>query len=214
MNLCIKKQQEKTTIDAAAAPKPPELARRRQNRQSAIKSGRTIGEKREKLETKNERNIARKKDKRKKAFRIIFTVIGFIIMAFILVALYLSFFSNGDPIIQEENIEVTNPTIEIIDEDSASGGQITARMNSYIAHIEKDLRDLGYTPVKAVIPSGTIREVDIYLDDYSGFIKTTIDRGSAVSAEDADRMLRYLSSIEVGDFSYIDVRIDGKAYWK
>ena len=87
-------------------------------------------------------------------------------------------------------------------------------MNTYIARAEKDFRDLGYTPTKAIIPSGSIREVDLRLDGYTGFIMMTIDRGSAVSAEDADRMIRYLSGMGVSDFSYIDVRIDGKAYWK
>ena len=66
----------------------------------------------------------------------------------------------------------------------------------------------------AIIPSGSIREIDFYLDGYSGYIKTIIDRGAGVSVEDADRMIRYLSEIGVGEFTYIDVRIEGKAYWK
>ena len=37
---------------------------------------------------------------------------------------------------------------------------------------------------------------------------------TAVSVEDADRVIRYLASIGAGSFSYIDVRIEGKAYWK
>ena len=45
-------------------------------------------------------------------------------------------------------------------------------------------------------------------------IMDTIDRDSAISVEDADRMLRYLSGEGISDFTYIDVRIDGKAYWK
>ena len=43
----------------------------------------------------------------------------------------------------------------------------------------------------------------------------TIDRGTAVSVEDADRMLRYLKTIgQIENYTYIDVRIEGKAYWK
>ena len=41
----------------------PELVKRRMHRKSTIVSGRTIGEKRERLETKNERAAARKKHK-------------------------------------------------------------------------------------------------------------------------------------------------------
>ena len=87
-------------------------------------------------------------------------------------------------------------------------------MSEYIGQAEVDFRALGYTPVRAVLPAGAIREVDFYLEGYPGYIKLITDRGSAVSVEDADRMLRYLASIEATDFQYIDVRLDGKAYWK
>ena len=59
----------------------PKLVKRKMNRKSTIVSGRTIGERRERLETKNERIAARKKDKKKKALRISFTLIGFAILA-------------------------------------------------------------------------------------------------------------------------------------
>lgn len=87
-------------------------------------------------------------------------------------------------------------------------------MKAYIARAEQDFRDLGYTPVKAVIPTGSVREIDFYLENYSGFIKTTVDRDTAVSVEDADRMLRYLAGQGTTEFTYIDVRLSGKAYWK
>ena len=87
-------------------------------------------------------------------------------------------------------------------------------MKEYIGQAEVDFRELGYQPIKAVIPVGSIREVDFYLDGYTGFIKMIIDRGTGVSVEDADRMIKYLADIDVSDFSYIDVRIEGKAYWK
>ena len=79
---------------------------------------------------------------------------------------------------------------------------------------ESDFRDLGYTPLRAVIPAGAIREVDFYLSGWVGKIKMTIDRETAVSVEDADRMLRYLQGINVSEFEYVDVRVEGKGYWK
>ena len=45
---------------------PPKLVRRREHKKSTMRLGRTIGETREKLETSNERALARKKDKQKK----------------------------------------------------------------------------------------------------------------------------------------------------
>ena len=195
----------------------PVLARRRENRKSTIKSGRVIGEKRERLETANERAAIYKKNHRKSVLRIVFTIIGFIGLIIILILLLLKFTSpdnETEPF--QETIEVpVSATIEIIDEDAhATNNKITSRMNEYIGQAETDFRALGYTPIRAVLPSGSIREVDFYLDGYTGYIKLIIDRGSAVSVEDADRMLRYLKEQGINDFEYIDVRIEGRAFWK
>ncbi len=216
-----KKNRNSISRESVSSPeitqKPPELVRRRQNYNSAFKMGRTIGEKREKLETKNERNAARKKDKKRHARRVTFTIFGFTLFVIVLVFIGFLFVGNGEPTpvnVASESTTTADPTIEIVDEDAATGEDITKRMKSYIGQIEQDFRDLGYKPTKAVVPSGSIREVDFYLEGYPGFIKTTIDRGSAVSAEDADRMLRYLAGQGTTEFTYIDVRIEGKAFWK
>jgi hypothetical protein len=42
----------------------------------------------------------------------------------------------------------------------------------------------------------------------------TTDRGAAVSVEDADRMIRYLTDKGISEFEYIDVRVEEKGYWK
>lgn len=194
----------------------PKLARRHQNRKSTIVSGRTIGEAREHLETKNERVAARKKDKKKKTFRISFTVIGFALLAVILFGLCFYFLSSReeDPItiVTETPAELT---IEVVDEDaSATSGKITSRMETYLAEVEQDFHELGYKATKAVIPSGSIRTVHLYLEGRKGYVKMTIDRGSGVSVEDADRLIRYLASQGINDFEYLDVRIPNKAYWK
>lgn len=197
----------------------PELVKRRANRNSTIRSGRTIGEARERLETKNERVAARRKDKQKKAFRISFTTFGFIVLGIVLVGTGINFIShkvaNPEPEPITETTESYQPTIEVVDEDaSAAKGKITNRMTNYIGQLEHDLRELNYTPVKAVVPSGAIREIHVYLDGYNGYIKATIDRGSAVTAEDTDRLIRYLASQGINDFEYLDVRVPGKAFYK
>ena len=195
---------------------PPKIARRRLNRKSTIRLGRTIGEKREKLETNSERTAAHKKIRQRQISRIFFTILGFAAVALLL--FYIGVFFIGE---KDENPTVATtvtsyqPTIEIIDEDATStGGRLSSRMKEYIGMLEEDLRALGITPTKAVIPTGSIREVDIFIEGYTGYLKTIIDRGSGVTAEDAERMLRYLASINVGDFQYIDLRIDNKAYWR
>ena len=207
---------KKKSASSTPAPEEPVLVRRSANRHSTLKSGRTIGEQREKLETANERMAARQKDKRKKHFRVFLVSSGFLLLAAILTVIYLEFFrEDGHKLFTTPVEEITyTPTVEIIDEDATSGGGITNRMKDYIGQAEADFRSLGYRPTKVVVPTGTVREVDFYLEGYSGFIKMIIDRDTAVSVEDADRMLRYLSDQGTVEFQYIDVRLPHKAYWK
>ena len=189
---------------------------------SHFHQGRTIGVRREKLETASERTAAYKKVKQKQTRRFVATIVFYVALAALAIFIGIKIFSrpdNNEPISDTPAsttiIVPYTPTIEIVDEAaSATGGHLTSRMKEYIGEAEADFRELGYVPTKAVIPNGAIREVDFYLESYNGYIKLITDRGTGVSVEDADRMLRYLASIDVHDFEYIDVRIDGKAYWK
>ena len=183
---------------------------------SKVRVGRTIGEAREKLETANERATARKKDKRKKALRIVITTIGFATIVLLLVGLYFGFRSaEAELAVINSDDQPAKPSIEIVDEAAAAtGGHLSTRMIEYVNQMTNNLRSLGLTAIRAVIPIGAIREIDFYLDGYTGFIKTTIDRGAGVTSEDTERMLRYLQEKGIADFTYIDVRTPGKAYWK
>ena len=181
--------------------------------------GRTIGEKRDKLETKNERAAARKKDKKKHLIRVVSVSLGFAVLIVILIVLAVIFLkqpSEPDPItIKPEPVLSAEPTIEIIDTSTSTAtDKITSRMRNYIGLVESDLRSYSYQPTKAVVPVGSIREVDFYVDGYNGYFKTTIDRDAGVTTEDIDRMLRYLADQGITDFEYVDVRIDGRAFWK
>ena len=185
-------------------------------RSSTIRSGRVIGERREKLETASERIDAHKRIKRRQISRIIVTAFVFIFVAVVLVFFGKFFFVDIEE--RPGSISVVmpySPTIEIIDEDAGiTGAKISSRMKEYIGQAESDFRELGYKPIKAVLPAGAIREIDFYLDGYNGFIKFTLDRATGVSVEDTDRMIRYLAGKGISDFQYIDVRLDGKAYWR
>ena len=210
--------RSKSTKNAPTTPAPPELARRRANKQSTIRSGRTIAEHREHLETASERAIAQDRSHRQKRRRVFLTAVSFLAVVAGAVFVGSQLFRSKDQPLPSTTTTIYNPyapTVEVIDEDAGlTSGKITSRMKEYIGMAEADFRELGYTPTKVVIPSGAIREVDFYLDGVSGRIKLTIDRGSGVSVEDADRMLRYLAGQGITEFEYLDVRIDGKAYWK
>lgn len=220
MHLRFKSGQDKQGADISVANgnSAPKLAKHSMHRKSTIISGRTIGAKRERLETANERAAARKKDKQKSAFRLFSTIVCFFTLAGVLFIVYSSFTKqkNDDTELPDSGISSSEePTIEIVDEDAnVTGGKITSRMNEYIGRVEECFNEKGYRPQKALIPSSGIREVRVYLEGFEGFIKMIVDRDPAVSVEDADRMIRYLRELGVEDFKYIDVRIDGKAYWK
>ena len=195
----------------------PELVSRRLHKQSEVKIGRTISEKRERMETSLERTKEWKKGKRKKTVRVLFVILGFVIVFGILARYMWTLVAENSG---EGNINsgtTTNvskkPTVEVI--DLASGEhKITTRMSEYIAQAEKDWQDLGYKPIRVEIPAGAIRQVNFFLEGVEGYIKMTIDRDSAISVEDGDRMIRYLKGKGINAFEYIDVRVEKKGYYK
>lgn len=182
-----------------------------------MKSGRTIGEKRERLETASERASIKKKAKKRRFLRIFSTTLGFVVIAICAAMLFFWIFRGDDNpgMSYRPTIVVPYaPTVEVIDEDAGSEAELSSSMKEYIGQAEADFRELGYISTKVVRPVGSIRELDFYLEGYAGFIKLTTDRGTGVSVEDADRMIRYLTGQGITDFQYIDVRLSGQAYWK
>ncbi len=202
-----------TSSDDASLPRP---SRQGVVRKSTLKTGRTLSAKRERLETSSERIATRQKLRRKERARAFTTIASFSAIAVVIICLgvFLRSSSSSEQTPDADQVTVIyKPTIEVVDENT--GGSITGRMSHYIGQAEVDLREYGLIPTKAVIPAGAIREVDLYLDGHSGFIKMTLDRDTAVSAEDALRMINYLEAeLGVTDYQYIDVRLPGQAYWK
>lgn len=180
-----------------------------------MKIGRTMPEKREQLEKSSERILAHKKGRVRRILRVVLVTVIFVVVFGAVLAVIMDLSRQKDVELIETVVVPYRPTIEVIDENIGEmQGQLTTRMSEYIGQAEADFRELGYTPVRAIIPSGAIREVDFYLEGYNGRIKLTIDRGAGVSIEDADRMIRYLKRIGKVDFEYVDVRVEGKGYWK
>lgn len=101
---------------------------------------------------------------------------------------------------------------EVIDE--SGGKQYSTRVKDYIGLIEQDLFDLGYTLTKAILPAGKARELDLYLEGRGMYFKVNIDRGTAETAEDMIRTLKYIEGNGVVVNSYVDVRVEGKAFYK
>ena len=173
--------------------------------------GRTIAEEREKLETESERLAAREKTKKRQIWSVVILVIGLIAIG-ILTAIGIKSLAEGsiEPTISQGEKFEPSPSVEIVDE---SGAGISGRTKEYIGALEQDFKDLGLTLTRVALPVGKRREIDVYVDGISYYFKMNLDRGTAVSAEDANRMIKYLSGAGLNP-GYVDVRVEGKAYYQ
>lgn len=173
-----------------------------------VRVGRTIAQEWEKQESESERLAARKKAKSKKIVKVLAFFAILAIVAIIAIMEVNVWITNRKK--YEAAKYVPQPTVEIIDE---SGQGITNRIREYVGQLEIDLSDIGLELNRAVVPAGKNREVDIYLEGQEYYIKLNVDRGTAVSAEDAKRMVAFLSERDLHP-QYVDVRVKGKAYFK
>lgn len=98
---------------------------------------------------------------------------------------------------------------ELVDETGHE--QISGRMREFIGQVEQDFKEAGYTVSRVTLPAQTSREILVDLEGRKGYIKMTMDRGAGVGVEDAVRVINYLGEREV---EYMDVRLEGKAYFK
>lgn len=181
---------------------------RRDKDTGSMKVGRTIAQEWERQESESERLATRKKQKTRKILRLfsVLAVIG--ILAVVAGMEFNGWLDRREKIEAAKN--TPQPTVEIIDE---SGSGITSRMKEYVAVIESDFSDLGYSVNRAIVPAGKNREIHLFLNGYGYYLKFNIDRGTAVSAEDADRMIRYLTERALTP-EYVDLRVEGKGYYK
>lgn len=127
------------------------------------------------------------------------------------------YYVDADGVVFEKNY-YDAPTVQIVDESGVSPEQGSAvvgtRLLGFLGRIVSEAKGRGYTPVKAVLPTGTTRQVDVYFENTSTYVKFSIDRGAGEQMEDADRALKYLHSHGGGGAEYVDVRVSGRAAYK
>lgn len=185
------------------------MVRKKSKMSSSMRMGQTIVAEREQAESESERMLARKKAHRKKKTSVLIVIL---MMAILVLAGFLWMREWGMEQLAggmvEEEYQIK---AQVIDEDGQ--GQISARVRTYIGQLEQDLQDLGYTVTKVTLPTGMSRELYVDLEGKDGYYKVSSDRGAGVTAEDIDRMVRYLAERDIHP-EYIDVRVEGKAYYK
>lgn len=182
---------------------------RRSDREQGIRRGQTIVAERERTESEAERALVRKRRKRRKR-RATITLALLVAIGYLVVYTWLMEWSNDHIITktEEKNYQIR---AEIVDEDGAS--QLSARTEEYIAQLEQDLTDNHLSVVKFLLPTGKSRELYVDLAGYSYYFKVNMDRDTATTAEDILRMVDYLTEREIQP-EYVDVRVEGRAYYK
>lgn len=183
--------------------------RGQKKKMQGMKLGRTIAAERERAESDSERMLARKKVHRKQRTSVIIVILMAIVLGLVF---YVGVGELTEEIRPQEDEAVEVEILaQVIDEDNR--GRISTRTRNYIAQLEKDLADLGYKVVKVTLPTGMRRELYVDLEGHAEYFKVNLDRGTAITAEDIDRMVRYLKKNALAP-EYVDVRVDEKAYYK
>ena len=186
-------------------------SRRRERRGELpqMKLGQTIVAERERVESDSERMRARKAQRRKRGAAVVTGVLMVVILG---VLLWLGARQLLDqPQDLAEVAETYEIQAEIVDEDNT--GRISERVRGCIGQLEQDLADLGYKVTRVTLPTGTSRELYVDLEGVEWFFKVTTDRDAAMTAEDMERMVRYLRERDLKP-AYVDVRVEGKAFYK
>lgn len=183
--------------------------RSRNKRSRGVRLGQTIVAEREYVESESERMLARKKAHRRQTTSIL-------IVALMLLVLGLAFYLGMKELTITPEIEVDNENsyqikAEIVDEDRR--GQISSRVRTYVANLEQDLQDLGFKVRRVTLPTGASRALYVDIEGQEAYFKVNIDRDAAVTAEDIERVTRYLKENDLHP-GYVDVRVEGKAYYK
>lgn len=175
-----------------------------------MKIGRTIGAKRDQVESESERLLYRQKVKRRKLVLVMTYLIILMIIALGIISIVMGIKKRDDMPVNENRTEAS-PTIEIIDEASVG---VPRKVKEFVGFLEQDLKEYGITLSKAVLPRNKTREIDVYTTDFEGYFKLSLDRGTGVAAEDMDRIIRHLKKQGMKGAEYVDLRVEGKAYYK
>ncbi len=184
--------------------------RRRKDQDETFRVGRAMaGDASKNRELKQERLRAAKIRQRKNIATVVGAVILFAVVAIVAVNFITSVIAEREKLL--EPAPVKEPTVAIMDENV--GQNVSDRVKEFAVRLEDDIKIEGYEIDHIVLPYQKARQIDVYIKDRKEYYKLSIDRSSAVQAEDLGRMLRYIDT-QMISCEYVDLRVEGKAYYK
>ena len=187
----------------------PEPDRRKSSSES-FRVGRTLaGDAQKTREEKMARAADRRRRKSKDIAVVVFVllVVGAIVVG---VIKYVTDVVHEREAVMQPAAEL-EPTVTIVDENA--GDNISKRTKTFVARLEDDVKEQGLEVDRVVLPYQKVREIDVYLKGRQEYYKLSLDRSSAIQAEDMARMVLYLGEKELKP-GYVDLRVEGKAYYK
>lgn len=185
------------------------MARRSKSKMRQMHLGQTIVAEREQAESESTRMLARRKAHRRRTTSILVVAL---MLAILVLAGYLGFKEwAAVPVIEAESEPVYQVKAPIIDEDNRD--EVSRRVQNYVGQLEQNLQSRGLKLARATLPTGSSRALYIDIEGQEAYYKVDIDRGAGVTAEDIERMSRYLREHDLHP-AYVDVRVAGKAYYK
>ena len=190
------------------------LARRRkkQAQSDKFRVGYTIaGESRQKRQAELERTRAHKKKQRRNRIAVAIASLLLVALVAAITTVSIHVAQQREEERQAEIEEALTPTVPIIDENASKS--VSTRVTEFVAQLEQAAASYGLTVERVVLPFQKAREVHVYLMNHAEYYKMTIDRGSAVQAEDMSHMVNYLVEHEI-NCEYVDLRVKGRAYYK
>ena len=155
------------------------------------------------------------KEKKEQRHKIVFVALGAVGVLLLLAVIAKGFSSLQEMVTsknEKEKIASIAPTVNIINENGQND-EISNRVKTFVARVEEGVSDNDLRVEHAVLPSGRIREVDVFLKGRGERYKMNLDRGVAVQVEDAVRMKKYLDQNNL-QAEYVDIRVEGRAFYK
>ena len=149
------------------------------------------------------------KEKKEQRHKIVFVALG---VGFMIAKGFSSLQEMVTSKNEKEKIASIAPTVNIINENGQND-EISNRVKTFVARVEEGFSDNDLRVDHAVLPSGRIREVDVFLKGRGERYKMNLDRGVAVQVEDAVRMKKYLDQNNL-QAEYVDIRVEGRAFYK
>ena len=126
------------------------------------------------------------------------------------------FYVDNTGVVFEKNY-YDAPSVQIVDESGIKpeeGATVAgSRLLGFLGKVVALAGERGYVVTQAILPAGMTRELDIQLQNVSGRIKLSTDRGAGEQVEDMTRAVIYLRDKNIST-EYVDVRVSGRAAYK